>query len=113
MENRRYCLTLDLKNDPELIGTYKRYHKQIWPEVADSLRAAGIQEMEIYLYGTRLFMIMEVEEHFSFARKAEADANNPKVREWETLMWTFQQAMPGARPGEKWMLMERIFKFES
>ncbi|PYX30223.1 MAG: L-fucose mutarotase [Acidobacteria bacterium] len=110
--NRRYCLTLDLKGDPELIAEYKRYHKKIWPEITASLKSAGIEDAEIYLLGTRMFMILEVDDRFSFDAKAEADRNNPKVREWEELMWNFQQALPQAKPGEKWLLMERIFKLE-
>jgi L-rhamnose mutarotase len=108
--NRRYCLTLDLKNDPALIAEYKRYHEHIWPEIDASLRESGIQDAEIYLLGTRLFMILEVDDHFSFAAKAKADQENAKVREWEELMWKFQQPLPQAKPGEKWLLMERIFK---
>ena len=109
---RRYCLTLDLKNDPKLIAEYKQYHEKIWPEITKSIRESGIEDMEIYLLGTRMFMIMKVSEAFSFAKKAAADAANPKVQEWEKLMWSFQQALPGAKPGEKWMLMEQIFKLE-
>jgi len=66
--------------------------------------------MEIYLLGTRMFMIMEVNEEFSFEAKAGADKLNPKVRESSNLMWKFQQALPEAKPGEKWLLMERVFK---
>jgi L-rhamnose mutarotase len=111
--NRRYCLTLDLKNDPTLIAEYKSHHQKIWPEITKSIKDSGIKDMEIYLLGTRMFMIMEVNEHFSFATKAEADRQNPKVQEWENLMWKFQQALPKAKPGEKWLLMERVFKLES
>ena len=111
--NRRFCLTLDLKDDPALIAEYKRYHEKIWPEITRSIKGSGIVNMEIYLYGTRLFMIMEVGETFSFEAKADADRLNPKVQEWETLMWKYQQALPQARAGEKWMLMDRIFKLES
>ena len=111
--NRRFCLTLDLKDDPRLIVEYTRYHEQIWPEIAESIRDSGIRDMEIYLLGTRMFMVMEVDETFSFEAKAEADRRNPKVQEWENLMWKFQQALPQAQPGEKWMLMERIFKLEA
>jgi len=107
---KRYCLTLDLKDDPKLIAEYKRYHEKIWPEITKSIRDAGIADMEIYLLGTRMFMVMEVSENFSFERKAKADGENPKVREWEELMWKFQKPLPNAKPGEKWMLMERIFK---
>ena len=111
--NRRFCLTLDLKDDPRLIVEYKRYHEQIWPEIAESIKDSGIRDMEIYLLGTRMCMVMEVDETFSFEAKAEADRRNPKVQEWENLMWKFQQALPQAQPGEKWMLMERIFKLEA
>lgn len=107
--SRRYCLTLDLKNDPTLIDAYKRHHQNIWPEITKSIRDSGIEDMEIYLLGTRMFMIMEVNEKFSFATKAEADRQNPRVQEWENLMWKFQQALPEAKPGEKWLLMEKIF----
>jgi L-rhamnose mutarotase len=109
----RYCLTLDLKNDPGLIQEYRRHHEKIWPEITRSIRDSGIRDLEIYLLGSRLFMIMEVDETFSFAAKAMADSQNPKVREWEQLMWRFQQPLAEAKPGEKWILMERIFKLES
>ena len=110
---RRYCLTLDLKNDPELIREYRRHHEAVWPEVQDSLRRAGILDLELYLLGTRLVMILEVDEKFSFEEKARLDRDNPKVQEWERLMWNFQQPLPGTRPGEKWILMERIYKLEA
>ena len=107
---RRFCLTLDLKNDPKLIAEYKRYHEGIWPEITRSIKDSGIEDMEIYLLGTRMFMIMEVSESFSFEAKGRADRSNPKVQEWEELMWKYQQALPLAKPGEKWLLMERVFK---
>jgi L-rhamnose mutarotase len=110
--NRRFCLTLDLKNDPALIAEYRRYHEKIWPEITQSIRDSGIEDMEIYLLGTRMFMIMEVNERFSSEAKARADLQNPKAQEWEKLMWKFQQALPEAKPGEKWLGMERIFKLE-
>jgi L-rhamnose mutarotase len=108
--NRRYCLALDLKESPELIGEYRQHHQNVWPEITKSIRDSGIVDMEIYLLGTRLFMIMEVNERFSFEEKALADRSNPRVQEWENLMWKFQQPLPLARPGEKWIQMERIFK---
>ncbi|HEY2544590.1 MAG TPA: L-rhamnose mutarotase [Candidatus Acidoferrum sp.] len=110
---RRYCLTLDLKDDPQLIAEYKRYHEKIWPEITTSIKDAGIEDMEIYLLGTRMFMVMEVNEKFSFEAKTRADRENPKVQEWETLMWKFQEPLPEANPGEKWQQMERIFKLEN
>jgi len=109
---KRYCLTLDLKDDPKLIAEYRCYHEKIWPEITQSIRDAGILDMEIYLLGTRMFMVMEVDDSFSFEKKAKADAANPKVREWEELMWKFQKPLPGVKPGEKWVRMKRIFKLE-
>jgi L-rhamnose mutarotase len=111
-KTRRYCLTLDLKDDPKLIAEYRKYHEKIWPEITQSIKRAGIEDMEIYLLGTRMFMIMEVNESFSLEAKTAADNANPKVQEWEKLMWKFQQALPQAKPGEKWLRMERIFKLE-
>lgn len=110
---RRFCLALDLKDDPQLIAEYKKHHEKIWPEITRSIKDAGIENMEIYRLGTRMFMVMEVNESFSFEAKGKADRENPKVQEWEKLMWKFQQPVPGARPGEKWILMERIFKLEA
>lgn len=110
MPSARHCLTLDLKDDPALIAAYKEHHKRIWPEIAASIRQAGILDMEIYLLGTRMFMIMEVDENFSFERKLKMDSDNSRVKEWEELMWKFQQSLPQAKPGEKWLPMERIFK---
>ncbi len=107
---RRFCLTLDLKNDPQLIAEYKNHHRNVWPEIRQSLLDSGIQDMEIYFLENRLLMVMEVGENFSWAAKQEADRNNPKVQEWETLMSKFQQRLPSAQSGEKWLLMERIFK---
>lgn len=111
--SRRYCLTLDLHDDPELIAEYKRQHEKIWPEITQSIKDSGIEDLEIYLLGTRMFMVIEANDQFSFEAKARADQSNPKVREWEELMWQFQKPLPQARPGEKWLLMERIFKLES
>ena len=111
--SRRFCLTLDLKDDPKLIAEYKRHHEKIWPDITRSIKDAGILDLEIYLQGMRMFMILEVDESFSFEKKAQADRQNPKVQEWENLMWKYQKALPEARPGEKWLLMERIFKLES
>jgi L-rhamnose mutarotase len=110
--NRRYCLTLDLKDGPELIAEYRRHHENVWPEISKSICDSGIEDMEIYLLGTRMFMIMEVNSEFSFDEKSEADRSNPKVQEWEQLMWKFQKPLPEAKPGEKWIPMERIFKLE-
>jgi L-rhamnose mutarotase len=110
--SRRFCLTLDLKDDPKLIAQYKRHHEKVWPEIIESIKDSGIEDMEIYLLGTRMFMIMDVNDSFSFDKKAKSDKQNPKVQEWEELMWKFQQALPKAKKGEKWLRMERVFKLE-
>lgn len=107
--NRKYVLALDLKDDAELISVYEQWHANVWPEIIASIRDAGIEDMEIFRVGNRLMMIMEVSETFDFAAKSAADATNAKVQEWETLMWNFQQPLPFAKNGEKWMLMEKIF----
>lgn len=110
--HKRYALAVDLINDPELIRVYEEWHRNVWPEILDSIRSAGIEQMEIYRLQNRLFMIMEVNEQFSFEAKARADAGNEKVQEWENLMWNFQLSLPFAKPGEKWVLMEQIFSLQ-
>lgn len=107
---KRYVLALDLVDDAQLISEYEVYHQQIWPEIHASIVGAGITDMEIYRAGNRLMMVMEVSESFSFEAKAKADAESKKVQEWEQLMWKYQQAIPTAKTGEKWVLMDRIFK---
>ena len=109
MQLKRYCLLLDLKDDAQLIKEYEAYHIAIWPEISRSIKDSGIVSMEIYRVGNRLSMIMEVNESFSFDAKNEADKANPKVQEWEALMWKYQQALPVAKEGEKWILAEKIF----
>jgi L-rhamnose mutarotase len=106
---KRYCLALDLKDDANLIAAYEEYHRSVWPEVISSIKEAGIQQLEIYRVSNRLFMIMEVNNDFSFEEKAKMDAKNEMVQHWEKLMWEYQQALPTAKPGEKWILMEKIF----
>jgi len=106
---QQYCLALELKDDPQLIAEYEAYHKAVWPEILESIRDSGITRLDIYRVQNRLFMILEANESFSFEAKAAADAANPIVQEWETLMWNYQQALSGAKPGEKWVLMQKIF----
>lgn len=93
-----------------LIAEYERYHTAIWPEIRESILNAGITDMQIYRLGNRLFMIMETDDAFSFEKKAAMDSTNAKVLEWEQLMWKYQQALPQAGPGEKWLLMDKIFQ---
>jgi len=109
---KRYCLALDLKDDATLIREYEEYHQKVWPEILKSIKDAGIHQMEIYRINDRLFMIMETNDDFTFEQKAEMDNANRKVQEWEALMWKYQQAIPGSKPGEKWRLMEKIFSLE-
>lgn len=106
----RYCLALDLKNDSKLIKEYEQYHKNVWPEIIKSIKESGIEVLDIYRTGNRMFMIIEASDDFSFEKKAAMDASNSKVQEWEELMWKFQQALPWAKPGEKWILMDKIFE---
>ena len=105
----RYCLALDLVNEEEKIAAYEAYHKEVWPEIIESITSSGIISMEIYRVENRLFMIMETDASFSFEAKSLSDISNPKVQEWEKLMWKYQQALPSSKPGEKWRLMDKIF----
>ncbi|MFT3749202.1 MAG: L-rhamnose mutarotase [Agriterribacter sp.] len=109
---KRFCLACDLKDDPELIAEYKKIHANIWPEIAQQIKDDGITVMDIYLTGNRMFMIMETGDDFSFDAKGDSDTGNPRVQEWENFMWKFQQALPWAKPGEKWVLMEQIFELK-
>jgi L-rhamnose mutarotase len=106
----KYCFALDLKDDPALIKAYEEYHNQVWPEIVASIKDAGITKLEIYRYTNRLMMLMEVDASYSPDRKAAMDAANEKVQDWEKLMWNYQQALPGVKPGEKWVLMNKIFE---
>jgi len=109
---KKYCLACDLKDDPALISEYEAHHQQVWPEILQSITDSGIEQMEIYRVGNRLFMIMQVNETFDFAKKAIADTTSEKVQEWEQMLWKYQQALPVAKPGEKWILMDKIFQLQ-
>ncbi|WP_434777419.1 L-rhamnose mutarotase [Neisseria sp. Ec49-e6-T10] len=104
----RYCQALDLVDEANLIKEYETIHQQIWPEVAQNIRHSGIVDMQIWRLGTRLFMIMDVDETFSFERSAQLN-NNPTVIKWEEQMWRFQKPTPWTPDGSKWVLMEQIF----
>jgi L-rhamnose mutarotase len=110
---KRYCLTVDLKDDPEHIAAYEAHHRRVWPEVLQSLRDSGIVSMEIYRLHNRMFMILETTDDFSFERKGSMDLANPKVQAWEKLMGEFQQNLPWENPDDawKWKPMDRIFEF--
>jgi L-rhamnose mutarotase len=111
---KKYCLALDLVDDSELISEYEDRHKKenAWPAITKSITDSGISNMEIYRAGNRLFMIIEAEDGFSFAQKAAMDEANEKVKEWEALMWKYQQPLPWAKEGEKWVLMNKIFELQ-
>ena len=106
---KRYCLTLDLKDDEKMIAEYEAYHENMEPEILKSIEDSGIESMQIYRLQTRMFMIIDTVDDFSFEKKAAMDASNKKVQVWENLMWTYQEALPMAKDGEKWVLMNSIF----
>ena len=108
---KRYCQTLDLKDDPELISEYRKRHteNEAWPEILQGIRSVGILEMEIYILDNRLFMIVETLFDFDWDEAFARLATLPRQEEWETYMSIFQVARPGATSAEKWRMMERIF----
>lgn len=108
---KRYCQTLDLRDEPALIAEYRRLHSEscIWQEILDGIRSVGILEMEIYLVGTRLFMIVEAPLDFDWDSAMQRMATLPRQAEWETLTARYQKASADASSAEKWQLMERIF----
>lgn len=108
---KRFCQTLDLKENPELIAEYRRRHSEgeAWREIIEGIRQVGILEMEIYLVDTRLFMIVETPLDFDWDSAMARLATLPRQQEWEDYMSEFQAAEKGASSDEKWRMMERIF----
>lgn len=108
---KRLVFALDLVEDCEAIAEYEAWHQadRVWPTVLESLRACGLENVEIFRTGNRLCLIMDAPESFCLEAKAAADAANPEVQAWEHLMWRFQRALPWAAPGEKWVPMRRMF----
>ena len=108
---KRYVQTLDLKDDPELIARYRRAHsmEEAWPEIAAGIRQVGILEMEIYLHGRRMTMIVETPEDFQWDEAMARLATLPRQEEWEAFTAQFQECPADAASAEKWQLMERIF----
>ena len=109
---KKYCLTLDLKEDAALIAAYEDHHQKVWPEIIQSITGSGIIQLQIYRLGNRLVMLLDAKDTFSFEEKAKLDETNNKVQEWENLMWQYQQALPLAKPGQKWVLMTKIFDLQ-
>ena len=108
---KRYCQTLDLKEDPSLIAEYVKRHSEAeaWPEIRAGIKEVGILEMELYILGTRLFMIVETPMDFEWDSAMAKLARLPRQAEWEEYMSIFQIAKPGASSAEKWQLMDKIF----
>jgi L-rhamnose mutarotase len=114
MKTKRYCKTLSLKDDPKLIEDYKKVHAPgaAWPEITQGMKDVGIIDMEIYIYGTRLFMIMDTVADFDHDRAMAELATKPRQSEWEAYVSRFQQSSAEATADEKWQLMERIYKLD-
>jgi L-rhamnose mutarotase len=110
---KRYVLTVDLKDDPAAIAQYRRYHQAVWPEVQASLRRVGVRSMDIYGLGRRLTMVMETRDDFDLSASfADHAVSSSRCAELEELMKTFQEAPPGARPGDLWARMDPVFHLE-
>jgi len=107
---KRYCFALDLYDDPAMIAEYEDWHTKVSPEIKKSITDAGIFAFDIYRVGNRMFAILETTDTFDLEIKARMDEANPVVQKWETLMSKYQKPLPFAKPGEKWMLMEKIFQ---
>ena len=108
---KRYCQTIKLKDDPELIAKYKEAHDRMhfWPEIKEGIRAVGILEMEIYIHDNTLFMIVETPLDFNWETAMQRLATLPRQEEWEDYVATFQDCIPGASSSQKWTLMDRMF----
>lgn len=108
---KRYCQTLSLKNNPELIAEYRRIHSraEAWPEIRAGIRAVGILEMEIYILGATLFMIVETPLDFNWDEAMEKLSRLPRQQEWEDYVARFQECAPSSTSSEKWKMMERMF----
>ena len=111
-EFKRYCKTLELVDNPELIEKYKKIHSSIWPEISQGIREVGILDMEIYIFGNRLFMIMDTIPGFDHDKCMKKLAAKPRQKEWEAYVSLFQNSSSEATSDEKWQLMEKIFKLD-
>lgn len=107
---KRYCQTLELYNDPEMIAGYVEEHNRVWPEIKAGIREVGILDMQIYMYENRLFMIVDTVDDFDWVKDNERLAALPRQAEWEAYVARFQRVLPGQPSHEKWKLMKQIFK---
>ena len=114
MKQKRYCKTLQLENDSNLIEAYKKVHAPgaVWPEITQGMKEVGILDMEIYIYGTQLFMIMDTVADFDHDKAMAELATKPRQSEWEAYVSQYQKTSETATADEKWQLMERIFKMD-
>ena len=109
----RHVLMVDLRNDPLVIDTYAERHRRVWPEVLRSLKCSGIADMEIYILGRRLVMIVDTDVRDLRDCLAAHVASGPRVAEWESLMRSMQEPPPGGGPGEWWALMQPVFRLDA
>ena len=109
---KRYCYTLDLKENESLKKEYINHHKKVWPEILKSIKSSGILNLEIYNINYRLFMIIEAENKFDEKKKQKMDSENPIVQKWEKKMWEYQKKIKGSSNGEKWVKLNRIFSLD-
>jgi L-rhamnose mutarotase len=112
---KRFCKTLSLKDDPRLIEDYRKVHAPcaVWPEITAGMHEVGIIDMEIYILGTKLFMIMDTVPDFDHESAMAELAKKPRQSEWEAYVSTFQQTSSDATADQKWQLMERIYKLDN
>lgn len=112
IETKRYCMTLQLKDDPKLIEEYEEWHEaeKIWKEIPEGIRKVGILDSEIYRSGTTLFMILTVPTDFDFETQMGILAGLPRQAEWEDFMTKYQASKPGESSAEKWIKIKRVFK---
>lgn len=109
---KRYCQTLSLRNDEDLIRQYVEEHKHVWPEIQAGIREVGILDMQIYICGHMLFMIVDTVDDFDWIKDNQRLAELPRQKEWESYMSKFQQADENATSAEKWQMMQQIFKLK-
>lgn len=107
---KRYCQTLKLKDDEQLIAQYVEAHQNVWSEIKEGIKAVGILDMQIYIHGNTLFMIVETIDEFDWEKDNARLATLPRQAEWEAYVSQFQQADASATSAEKWQLMKQIFK---
>lgn len=107
---KRYCQTLELKNDPDLISKYVEVHKNVWPEIKQGQKEVGILDMQIYIYENKLFMICDTIDSFDWEKDMERLATLPRQAEWEAYVSKFQGCDANAKSKDKWQLMDKIFQ---